>query len=84
MIVSDTVGRAWRIGQTDIAIGASGIATSLSFEGVEDSYGNVLAVTAPAIADEIATMPMGYHTLVGDVGIGISGGQKQRVLLARV
>jgi len=28
-------------------------------------------------------MPMGYHTLVGDVGIGISGGQKQRVLLAR-
>jgi len=56
VIVSDTVGRAWRIGQTDIAIGASGIATSLSFEGVEDSYGNVLAVTAPAIADEIAGM----------------------------
>lgn len=56
VIVSDTVGRAWRIGQTDIAIGASGIATSLSFEGAEDSYGNVLAVTAPAIADEIAGM----------------------------
>ena len=36
-----------------------------------------------AIDGEIATMPMGYHTLVGDVGIGISGGQKQRVLLAR-
>jgi len=36
-----------------------------------------------AVEAEIQTMPMGYHTLVGDVGIGISGGQKQRVLLAR-
>jgi len=36
-----------------------------------------------AVHDEIQAMPMGYHTLVGDVGIGISGGQKQRVLLAR-
>jgi ATP-binding cassette subfamily B protein RaxB len=36
-----------------------------------------------AIDEEIREMPMGYHTLVGDVGIGISGGQKQRVLLAR-
>jgi ATP-binding cassette subfamily B protein RaxB len=36
-----------------------------------------------AIENEIQAMPMGYHTLVGDVGVGISGGQKQRVLLAR-
>jgi ATP-binding cassette subfamily B protein RaxB len=36
-----------------------------------------------AVDAEIREMPMGYHTLVGDVGIGISGGQKQRVLLAR-
>ena len=28
-------------------------------------------------------MPMGYHTLVGDIGTGLSGGQKQRILLAR-
>ena len=28
-------------------------------------------------------MPMGYHTLVGDLGSGLSGGQKQRILLAR-
>lgn len=54
VIITDTVGRAWRIGQTDIAIGAAGIAPLLSFDGVEDSYGNVLAVTAPAVADEIA------------------------------
>ena len=54
VIVTDTAGRAWRMGQTDIAIGAAGITPLLSFDGVEDSYGNVLAVTAPAVADEIA------------------------------
>lgn len=54
VIVSDTAGRAWRIGQTDIAIGASGIAPFVSFAGVEDPYGNMLAVTSPAVADEIA------------------------------
>lgn len=36
-----------------------------------------------AIHDEIAAMPMGYETLVGDMGSSLSGGQKQRVLLAR-
>lgn len=36
-----------------------------------------------AIHDEIMAMPMGYHTLVGDMGSSLSGGQKQRVLLAR-
>ena len=54
VIITDTSGRAWRIGQTDIAIGVSGIKPYLSFNGAKDAYGNVLAVTAPAIADEIA------------------------------
>jgi len=36
-----------------------------------------------AVHEEILGMPMGYHTLLGNVGIGISGGQRQRVLLAR-
>ena len=35
------------------------------------------------IHDEIASMPMGYQNLVGDMGSSLSGGQKQRVLLAR-
>lgn len=54
VIITDTAGRAWRIGQTDIAIGAAGIAPHLDFSGVDDSYGNSLVVTSPAIADEIA------------------------------
>ncbi|RKP43413.1 peptidase domain-containing ABC transporter [Trinickia fusca] len=36
-----------------------------------------------AVHDEITQMPMGYSTLIGNIGSGISGGQKQRVLLAR-
>jgi ATP-binding cassette subfamily B protein RaxB len=36
-----------------------------------------------AIHDDIAGMPMGFHTLVGDMGSSLSGGQKQRILLAR-
>jgi ATP-binding cassette, subfamily B, bacterial CvaB/MchF/RaxB len=36
-----------------------------------------------AIADEVEAMPMGWHTLVGDMGTSLSGGQRQRILLAR-
>jgi ATP-binding cassette subfamily B protein RaxB len=36
-----------------------------------------------AVHEEIEAMPMGYHTLIGDMGASLSGGQKQRVLLAR-
>ncbi|MEF7616792.1 peptidase domain-containing ABC transporter [Aquincola sp. MAHUQ-54] len=36
-----------------------------------------------SVHDEIEAMPMGYHTLIGDMGAAISGGQKQRILLAR-
>lgn len=54
IVISDTSGRAWRLGQTDIAIGAAGIDPLESFAGATDSYGNDLAVTEPAVADEIA------------------------------
>ncbi len=54
VVVSDTAGRAWRIGQTDIAIGCAGLAPFHSFDGREDAYGNPLVVTAPALADEVA------------------------------
>lgn len=54
VVITDTAGRAWRIGQTDIAIGCAGLLPFQSFAGEVDSYGNELAVTSPAIADEVA------------------------------
>jgi coenzyme F420-0:L-glutamate ligase / coenzyme F420-1:gamma-L-glutamate ligase len=54
VIVTDTFGRPWREGQTDVAIGCSGIAPTLKLTGKRDPYGYVLRVTQPAIADEVA------------------------------
>jgi len=54
VVISDTAGRAWRRGQTDIAIGCAGLVPLEVFAGREDSYGNPLVVTAPAVADEVA------------------------------
>nr|WP_218910733.1 coenzyme F420-0:L-glutamate ligase [Nocardioides thalensis] len=55
VVVTDTAGRAWRQGQTDIAIGAAGLAVLESYAGAVDGYGNELAVTEPAVADELAS-----------------------------
>jgi ATP-binding cassette subfamily B protein RaxB len=41
------------------------------------------AARMAAIHDDIAAMPMGYHTLIGDMGSSLSGGQRQRILMAR-
>jgi coenzyme F420-0:L-glutamate ligase/coenzyme F420-1:gamma-L-glutamate ligase len=54
VLVTDTAGRAWREGQTDLAIGAAGLHVLDDHVGRVDPYGNTLAVTAPAVADEIA------------------------------
>jgi len=54
VIVTDTLGRPWRSGQIDLAIGAAGITVIEDLRGTTDSHGNTLAVTLPAIADEIA------------------------------
>jgi len=54
VLVTDTAGRAWRTGQTDIAIGAAGVRVLESFAGRVDAHGNPLAVTEPAVADELA------------------------------
>jgi coenzyme F420-0:L-glutamate ligase/coenzyme F420-1:gamma-L-glutamate ligase len=54
VVVTDTAGRAWREGQTDIAIGAAGVIVLDDHAGRVDAHGNPLAVTAPAVADEIA------------------------------
>jgi coenzyme F420-0:L-glutamate ligase/coenzyme F420-1:gamma-L-glutamate ligase len=55
LIVSDTLGRPWRTGQTDQAIGAAGLRVTDDLRGRTDPYGNVLEVTEPAVADEVAS-----------------------------
>lgn len=54
VIVTDTMGRAWRTGQIDMAIGAAGIRVSVGYDGSVDRQGNELWVTDVAVADEIA------------------------------
>ncbi|HEX4725099.1 MAG TPA: coenzyme F420-0:L-glutamate ligase [Pseudonocardiaceae bacterium] len=54
VVVTDTMGRAWRIGQTDTAIGSAGLTVLHRYAGTIDQQGNELAVTEVAIADEIA------------------------------
>lgn len=68
----------------DDVLFAGSIADNISFfdPHVDQAWVEQCARMA-AIAPEIASMPMGYNTLVGDMGTVLSGGQKQRVLLAR-
>jgi coenzyme F420-0:L-glutamate ligase / coenzyme F420-1:gamma-L-glutamate ligase len=54
VVVTDTMGRAWRVGQTDVAIGSAGLTAVHRYAGAFDAEGNELFVTEVAIADEIA------------------------------
>lgn len=54
VVITDTMGRAWRNGQIDAAIGSAGLPVLHSYAGAHDSHGNELLVTEVAVADEIA------------------------------
>ena len=54
VVITDTFGRPWRWGQTDVAIGSSGIDPLVSYKGKEDKFGYELRVTEPSVVDEIA------------------------------
>lgn len=54
VVVSDTFGRAWRMGLTDVAIGVAGLAAVVDLRGETDALGRELQVTEVAIADEVA------------------------------
>lgn len=56
VIVTDTLGRPWRVGQTDVAIGAAGVAVVDDLRGALDATGRRMDVTVVAVADEIAAM----------------------------
>ena len=54
VVVSDSFGRAWRMGQTDVAIGVAGLAPLDDWRGRADSHGRELQATAIAVADAVA------------------------------
>ena len=54
VLITDTLGRPWRTGQTDAAIGAAGVAPLRDYRGTADTFGMPLEVTVAAVADEIA------------------------------
>jgi coenzyme F420-0:L-glutamate ligase/coenzyme F420-1:gamma-L-glutamate ligase len=54
VIVADTFGRPWRLGQTDVAIGVAGLRPLRDERGTTDRQGRTMTVTEPAVADELA------------------------------
>ena len=79
---------AWRAAvgtvlQDDTLFAGSIAENVCCFEPVPDPVRIKRCIQAAALAEDLARMPMGQHTLVGDMGTSLSGGQKQRVLLAR-
>src|SRR5262249_20700219 len=54
VVVTDTMGRPWRVGQTDVAIGSAGVRAIRDYRGETDAYGNELQVTQIAVIDELA------------------------------
>ena len=54
IVMSDTFGRPWRIGQVNVAIGIAGLPATKKEQGSSDAWGNQLYVTEPAFCDEIA------------------------------
>ncbi|HEX9257988.1 MAG TPA: coenzyme F420-0:L-glutamate ligase, partial [Acidimicrobiales bacterium] len=55
IIVSDTFGRPWRGGLTDVAIGVAGIAAVVDLRGTPDALGRTMQVTEVCVADELAS-----------------------------
>lgn len=54
VVISDTFGRTWREGLTDVAVGAAGIAALIDHRGSVDAFGNRLETTRTAVVDELA------------------------------
>ncbi len=80
VIISDTTGRIWRIGQTDHAIGAAGVRVVNSYAGRTDAYGNQLEVTAMAMADELAAAADLAKTKLGARPVAVIRGAGDHVV----
>ncbi|WP_209622809.1 coenzyme F420-0:L-glutamate ligase [Saccharothrix coeruleofusca] len=74
VVVTDTMGRAWRVGQTDAAIGAAGLAVLHRYAGSVDRQGNPLVVTEVAVADEVAAAADLVKGKLGGVPVAVVRG----------
>ncbi|REF37514.1 coenzyme F420-0:L-glutamate ligase [Thermasporomyces composti] len=74
VIVTDTFGRPWRLGQTDLAVGAAGVRVLDDYRGRRDVHGNELVVTAPALADELASAADLVKGKLGQVPVAVVRG----------
>jgi coenzyme F420-0:L-glutamate ligase / coenzyme F420-1:gamma-L-glutamate ligase len=74
VVVSDTAGRPWRVGLTDLAIGVAGMAALRSHIGDVDGYGNELGMTEVADADELAAAAELVKGKLGGVPVAVVRG----------
>jgi len=74
VVISDSMGRPWRAGITDAAIGVAGLTALTDPRGHTDAYGNVLAVTQVAVADELAAAGDLVKGKLGGVPVAIVRG----------
>jgi coenzyme F420-0:L-glutamate ligase len=74
VIVSDTFGRTWRRGLTDVAIGCAGIGAILDLRGSTDTYGREMLVTEVAVVDELASAAELVMGKAADVPVAVVRG----------
>ncbi|NHD18984.1 MULTISPECIES: coenzyme F420-0:L-glutamate ligase [unclassified Actinopolyspora] len=78
VVITDTMGRAWRLGQTDVAIGSAGLSVLHRYAGTTDSLGNALEVTEVAVADEVAGAADLVKGKLGRVPVAVVRGLDER------
>ena len=78
VVVTDTMGRCWRIGQTDAAIGSSGLPVLHRYGGAVDGEGNELLVTEVALADEVAAAADLVKGKLGGLPVAVVRGMSPR------
>ncbi|MFI6868733.1 coenzyme F420-0:L-glutamate ligase [Nocardia sp. NPDC050406] len=74
VVITDTMGRAWRNGQTDTAIGSAGLRVLHDYDGAVDGQGNELHVTQVAVADELAAAADLVKGKLGGVPVAVVRG----------
>jgi dehydro coenzyme F420 reductase / coenzyme F420-0:L-glutamate ligase / coenzyme F420-1:gamma-L-glutamate ligase len=82
VLITDTLGRPWRTGQTDAAIGAAGVLPLRDHRGQADSFGNLLEVTVAAVADEIAAAAELVKGKTDQVPVAVVRGLPELVIAA--